>query len=54
MSKYTSEELRTMALAALHKKARGNGKYTVLIMMLQSYTGQPAAVLEQKIRELAQ
>lgn len=54
MSKYTPEQLRTMAREALEEKARGGGRYTVLIMMLQSYTGQPAGVVEQKIRGLAQ
>ncbi|UNA02178.1 hypothetical protein vBAmaSR9Y3_45 [Alteromonas phage vB_AmaS-R9Y3] len=53
MAKYTKEQLSDMAVSALCARAAKSPRYDQLIATLQAFTGWHPAIIEQKIRELA-
>lgn len=53
MSKYTPNDLKTMAAIALDDKAEGGMNYMTLIMTLCIYTGLSSDEVERRINQLA-
>ena len=54
MSKYSEQELREKARAAIDARNRGSDKFTILVMMIAAYTGLKGADIERRIEALAQ
>jgi len=53
MSKYTEDQLKSMAKETLEAKNEGNPLYSILLMKMMMLTGLTQDGVEYKIKELA-